>query len=65
MSTPTLRLVCIGIFGRVRIFLTQRADPLRLCHSGLMHYMHGVNPMNQLMKGDGSPTDLGYFYIDA
>jgi len=32
---------------------------------GLMHDMRGVNPLNQLMKGDGSPTDLGYFYINA
>jgi len=32
---------------------------------GLMHDMRGVNPLNQLMKADGSPTDLGYFYINA
>lgn len=38
---------------------------LRFFSVGLLLDMHGVNPLNQLMKNDGSPTDLGYFYINA
>ena len=29
-----------------------------------MHDMVGVNPANQLMSWDGSPTPLGYDYIN-
>ncbi|KAJ8523505.1 hypothetical protein ONZ45_g12 [Pleurotus djamor] len=32
---------------------------------GVMHDMVDVNPLNQLMAGDGRPTDLGYQYIKA
>jgi hypothetical protein len=31
---------------------------------GAMRDMQGVNPDNQLMKGSGQPTDLGYTYIN-
>jgi hypothetical protein len=31
---------------------------------GAMHDMVGVNPLNQLMKPDGTPTALGYEYIN-
>jgi hypothetical protein len=30
---------------------------------GVMHDMQGVNTLNQLMGGSGSPTELGNFYI--
>lgn len=32
---------------------------------GAMREMQGVNPDNQLMKQDGTPTSLGYTYINA
>ena len=56
---------------RVRLCLFnlphRQSFAIRLCYaresSGLLHYMWGVNPLNQLMKPDGTPTDLGYYYI--
>lgn len=32
---------------------------------GAMHDMFNVNPDNQLLGGDGKPTDLGRLYIGA
>ncbi|PPQ77341.1 hypothetical protein CVT25_010923 [Psilocybe cyanescens] len=31
---------------------------------GVMHDMSGVNPLNQLMAGNGLPTPLGYDYLN-
>ena len=31
---------------------------------GAMHDLQGVNTLDSLMKSDGSPTDLGYTYIN-
>jgi hypothetical protein len=33
------------------------------CPFGVMHDMVNVNPLNQLMKGNGDPTDLGWAYL--
>ncbi|EEB96869.1 hypothetical protein MPER_03917, partial [Moniliophthora perniciosa FA553] len=35
------------------------------CWFGAMHDMQNVNNLNQLMSGDGGPTDLGFQYLSG
>lgn len=47
-------------FGNIPSFLLVFATYISL---GAMLGMDGVDPANQLMHTDGTPNDLGWFYL--